>query len=119
MGIEIRARRRIARGLSPDSRPLEEQQAELQQRLQVDCDHNNFLKDNPGHCQICDYDGWKYILRCDTCGFTACQRCHTFFDLKGDEDLADILIGQFHDDETDDEIDNNTDNEPATEDETV
>ena len=121
MGIRLRERRRIARGLAPDPRPREEQQAELQQRLQVDCDHNNFLyeggktSENPGICQVCDYEGWKYILRCDKCRFTACERCHHFFRSKGDENLPDILIGQYYDDETDDY----TDNEPTTEDEIV
>ena len=109
-GIEIRAARRVARGLPPDPRPREQQLAELQQILQVDCDHNNFIRvrtspGRPGHCQICEYEGWIFILRCDNCGFTACRACYSFRNWEAGEDPWEpfqIGIGE-HDGDADDE----------------
>ncbi len=112
-GMDLRARRRVARGLPPDLRPREDQLAELQQRLQVDCDHNNFTyeggktPENPGYCEICEYDGWIYIFRCNDCGFTACRNCHNFLTTKRGENLRMDFINtrRHYDDETDDESD--------------
>ena len=87
----IRAARRVAQGLPPDPRPREQQLAELQERLQVDCDHNNFAYESrtpsvPGRCEICEYRGWNYILRCDGCQFTACRWCHNLFGWNGGDE---------------------------------
>ena len=40
---------------------------------------------DPGRCRICEYRGWKYILRCVSCRFTACRDCHNFFGWNGGE----------------------------------
>lgn len=119
-GIDIRAARRIHRGLPPDLPPREEQLAELQQRLQVDCDHNNFIyeggksESNPGRCEICEYPGWKYILRCEGCRFTACRDCHNFFGWNGGEDpFGEFLSGTR---DYDDDMDEERSNEDASDD---
>ena len=113
-GVAIRATRRAARNLPPDPRSREQQLAELEQRLQVSCDHNNFVYSRPGHCEICEYDGWIYIYRCRTCGFTACNRCHNF---HWDEADNPWRVSNFRRRHHDDEIDEETDEEPVGEDE--
>lgn len=104
----MRAARRVAYGLRPDPRPREQQLAELEDRLQVECDHNNFIyeshtRENPGRCEICEYRGWKFIFRCDSCGFTACRNCHTFSVWNRGEDLGGVGSRDDGDGETDDE----------------
>lgn len=124
--MSIRAARRAAHNLPPDPRPREQQLAELQQRLQVDCDHNNFTyedgksRENPGHCDICEYLGWKYILRCGSCRFTACRECHNFHGWTGGEDPWDLMFGVgYYDDENNDHTDNGYLSAPASEDVTT
>ncbi len=119
-GISTRAARRVARGLLPDPRPREQQLAELRERLQVDCDHNNFNYEggksstNPGHCEICEYQAWIYILRCDRCGFTACQFCHNSSRRNRDGDLYER--SRFGTRNYDDGMDEESSNEDASDD---
>lgn len=117
-GIDIRAARRVARVLPPDLRPREQQLAELQQRLQVDCDHNNFnyeggkSEQNPGRCEVCEYPAWIYILRCEHCRFTACRDCHNFFGWSRGENLWGLRFGARN-------YDDDTDDEPVSEDQSI
>ena len=98
----------------------------LQQRLQVDCDHNNFnyefrTRERPGRCEICEYRGWKYILRCDRCRFTACRNCHNFFGWEGGEDpWEEVRFGiRHHHNDTDEESNDESSDETASEDESI
>jgi len=111
-GMGIRAARRVAQGFPPDPRSRELQLTELMERLQVDCDHNHFAhethtREDYGFCEICEYHGWKYILRCEGCRFTACRECHNFHGWRGGEpfgydyDFDDLWNGDSDDDDDD------------------
>lgn len=120
-GMALRAARRADRGLPPDLRPREQQLAELRQRLRVDCDHNNFSYErrsrmDPGYCEICGYQGWIYIFRCDHCRFTACRDCHNSHGRNGGGNPGEEFIfgNRNHDDDTDEE-----DKESVSEDESI
>jgi len=84
----IRAARRVAHNLDPDPRPRQQQLDELQERLKTDCDHSSFSRrehsrKSPGHCLICEYQGWIYILPCENCHFTSCRACHNYHGWDG------------------------------------
>ena len=63
---------------------------------------------NPGYCQLCEYEGWKYIYRCDSCGFTTCNWYYSFHGWdRGDNPWANFDFRKArYDDDTDDEVSN-------------